>query len=449
MVFAQEHATAGLAAVRWGKEVVPQVREYKYLGVVLSDNCGWGAHVQYVLDKANKTIHALGAVLHNKRVSTAVRRVVLQAVLRPVVEYGSPVWQPSVAELAKLEQVQTRVLRRLVACGRNVADDVLRMELACRPYASWFAQRKLEYAYRLLGMGDDRLPRMISGATWPQRRGAGAARMHADLVRGVATTVGLDLAALHTQGASKGVFKGAASVAVRKLDMTRIRGKRQSTVARYLEYSGAGAEFPTQLAEYLSGPMAIGQRALLLCRAGALLPRQAQQPAACPHCGGAHSVTLAHVMLDCTAWAAERATMWAQVAGVAGASMVRRVQGLQPEQQLHELLGTPAAGLVTVRVQSFLAAVYVSMRAPRHTARAALASVQDIACQVCHNRGRAASLLLCDGCSRGYHLRCLEPALPAVPAGTWLCPSCIRAGQPSQHIPRRERREGPWPSGYG
>jgi hypothetical protein len=50
-----------------------------------------------------------------------VRRVVLQAVLRPVVEYGSPVWTPAAGDLIKLEllQVQTGVLRRIVACGRN------------------------------------------------------------------------------------------------------------------------------------------------------------------------------------------------------------------------------------------------------------------------------------------------------------------------------------------
>ncbi len=68
---------------------MPEVTDYKYLGVVLASDCGWAAHAQYVLAKASKTVHALGAVLHNKRVSTVVRRVVLQAVLRPVVEFGS------------------------------------------------------------------------------------------------------------------------------------------------------------------------------------------------------------------------------------------------------------------------------------------------------------------------------------------------------------------------
>ena len=160
--------------------MVPEVTEYKYLGVMLASDCSWAAHARYVLAKAKSTVHALGAVLHNKRVSTVVRRVVLQAVLRPVVEFGSPVWVPTAAELAQLEQVQTSVLRRMVSCGRNVADDVLRVELACRPYASWFRQRKLEYAYRLLTLPDERLPRVVSQARWPRRGGKGSKRMHGD-----------------------------------------------------------------------------------------------------------------------------------------------------------------------------------------------------------------------------------------------------------------------------
>jgi len=33
-------------------------------------------------------------------------------------------------------------------------------------------------------------------------------------------------------------------------------------------------------------------------------------------------------------------------------------------------------------------------------------------------------MLLCDGCDRGFHLKCLKPALKAVPEGTWFCPTC-------------------------
>jgi hypothetical protein len=58
------------------------------------------------------------------------------------------------------------------------------------------------------------------------------------------------------------------------------------------------------------------------------------------------------------------------------------------------------------------------------------------------------ALLLCDGCHRGYHGRSLTPALTRVPDGQWFCPHCVQsAPPPAQHIPRRHRREVPWPSG--
>ncbi|XP_048829041.1 PHD finger protein 21A-like isoform X2 [Brienomyrus brachyistius] len=42
-------------------------------------------------------------------------------------------------------------------------------------------------------------------------------------------------------------------------------------------------------------------------------------------------------------------------------------------------------------------------------------------CTVC---GRSGQLLMCDTCSRVYHLGCLEPPLKAIPRGMWICPKC-------------------------
>ena len=56
-----------------------------------------------------------------------------------------------------------------------------------------------------------------------------------------------------------------------------------------------------------------------------------------------------------------------------------------------------------------------------------------VACAVCgEQEGEEGNdILLCDGhgCSAGYHLRCLQPALEAVPEHEWLCPSCSVSGQ--------------------
>nr|XP_039249380.1 bromodomain adjacent to zinc finger domain protein 1A-like isoform X1 [Styela clava] len=51
-------------------------------------------------------------------------------------------------------------------------------------------------------------------------------------------------------------------------------------------------------------------------------------------------------------------------------------------------------------------------------------SVLNASCRICHRRGNADKMLLCDSCDRGHHMYCLKPALKNVPSGDWFCPQC-------------------------
>jgi hypothetical protein len=66
---------------------LPQMR----LGVMLHENCRWDCHLAHAREKGAKATYAMASVLHNRRIHTAVRRIVLQACVRPVVEYASTV----------------------------------------------------------------------------------------------------------------------------------------------------------------------------------------------------------------------------------------------------------------------------------------------------------------------------------------------------------------------
>ncbi|XP_010227116.1 PREDICTED: chromodomain-helicase-DNA-binding protein 3-like, partial [Tinamus guttatus] len=46
-------------------------------------------------------------------------------------------------------------------------------------------------------------------------------------------------------------------------------------------------------------------------------------------------------------------------------------------------------------------------------------------CRVCKDGGE---LLCCDACISSYHIHCLNPPLPEVPNGEWLCPRCPGGG---------------------
>ncbi len=48
----------------------------------------------------------------------------------------------------------------------------------------------------------------------------------------------------------------------------------------------------------------------------------------------------------------------------------------------------------------------------------------DTICEVCGRPDVPPTMVICDGCDKGYHLKCLKPRLLRTPVGRWLCPSC-------------------------
>lgn len=47
-------------------------------------------------------------------------------------------------------------------------------------------------------------------------------------------------------------------------------------------------------------------------------------------------------------------------------------------------------------------------------------------CRVCKDGGE---LLCCDSCPSSYHIHCLNPPLPEIPNGEWICPRCTVSRQ--------------------
>lgn len=47
-------------------------------------------------------------------------------------------------------------------------------------------------------------------------------------------------------------------------------------------------------------------------------------------------------------------------------------------------------------------------------------------CMACGDHRRGYAMVLCDGCSRGWHIDCLRPPLSSIPTGAWRCGRCSR-----------------------
>ncbi|BBN10953.1 hypothetical protein Mp_5g07880 [Marchantia polymorpha subsp. ruderalis] len=49
-------------------------------------------------------------------------------------------------------------------------------------------------------------------------------------------------------------------------------------------------------------------------------------------------------------------------------------------------------------------------------------------CMLCGSAGQTVRMLVCDKCSRAWHMLCLTPPIDVIPAGRWVCPRCTSEG---------------------
>jgi hypothetical protein len=116
-----------------------------------------------------------------------------------------------------------------------------------------------------------------------------------------------------------------------------------SVKAARLMHDHGGLSFPLYDHD-LTGAMTMGQKALFLSRAGALLPRQEKHASACPCCKASGASDLKHLVLSCPAWGPHRAEMWAAILEVTCRREVSRVQAGDPGAVLEALLGADRWG---------------------------------------------------------------------------------------------------------
>lgn len=130
-------------------ETVTKQQTVKYLGVTLSADCTWNAHINDVVMRAGR---ALGFLKRNLRKSTkSIKELVYLSYVRPVLEYACTVWDPSQQNhIVALERIQSCAARFvLVRYGRFESVTDMIKELGWSTLALRRRNLRLKFLYNI------------------------------------------------------------------------------------------------------------------------------------------------------------------------------------------------------------------------------------------------------------------------------------------------------------
>ena len=92
------------------------VSNYKDLGVIMASDLTWTKQVEELVHKANKVLSLLKRKVHSKNMKNF--SILYKTLVRPILEYASPVWSPHLAkDIHEIEKLQRRASR--IALGQR------------------------------------------------------------------------------------------------------------------------------------------------------------------------------------------------------------------------------------------------------------------------------------------------------------------------------------------
>jgi len=94
-----------------GKQI-ETINNFKLLGVIISSDLSWNAHVAYILNKTAKRMYCIRYLVRANVKEPDILKV-YTAIIRSILEYACPVWHPGLSneQSKEIERVQKRCLR--------------------------------------------------------------------------------------------------------------------------------------------------------------------------------------------------------------------------------------------------------------------------------------------------------------------------------------------------
>ena len=99
---------------KWGEEELPIVDQYTYLGVAISKDCFWDAHIATVIGKGKSQVGKTDAILPDPHIDTRIKICILINVFVPKLEYAGEVWEGNAKFVKQLVTVQMTAGKKML-----------------------------------------------------------------------------------------------------------------------------------------------------------------------------------------------------------------------------------------------------------------------------------------------------------------------------------------------
>jgi len=164
-----------------GDRYLPVVKEFRYLGTLLSRNCKDDNDIIMRINKAGNAFGALRKyIFENRTVSIQAKRVVYESLILSILLYGAESWCVSEKLFRHLRVFHRRCVRAMCnVIMRNVFEQRISTEdllnrVNLRPIDVYIMKRQLRWVGYVSRMSFDRLPRKMLSCWGENRRPVGA-----------------------------------------------------------------------------------------------------------------------------------------------------------------------------------------------------------------------------------------------------------------------------------
>ena len=163
-----------------GDQVIEQVDEMKYLGVMISSDGRMEKEIEARIAMATRLVGGMGdTVLSRRELSKGTKLKVVNATMMPSLLYGCEVWSLTKQQQGRVQATQMRVLRRIEGVNRmdRVRNEDIRQRLGQEDIVQVIRRRQENWKCKIDNMNSNRTTKKVFVGVMEGRRPRGRPRM--------------------------------------------------------------------------------------------------------------------------------------------------------------------------------------------------------------------------------------------------------------------------------